>query len=166
MDKSKLILIVGAVLVVVSLGVSIFSVLTMSSAIKKIGTASEATATVETAGEVPISDISEFNLEENMIFQFPSTEDPTKTFTVVLEVGLGVNNKSKEFTVLEEELATKQNILRDRLFKFMGTKSKEDFSTSEGVANLQTEALELVRGLFETEDIVEVYFKNIITQEK
>lgn len=166
MDKSKLILIIGAVLVVVSLGVSIFSVLTMSSAIKKIGTTTEAAVTHEGEAEVPISDISEFNLEENMIFQFPSTEDPTKTFTVVLEVGLGVNNKSKEFVVLEEELLTKQNILRDRLFKFMGAKSKEDFTTPEGVAKLQTEALELVRVLFESEDIVEVYFKNIITQEK
>lgn len=166
MDKSKLILIVGAVLVVVSLGVSVFAVLTMSSAIKKIGTTTEAAATDETAGEVPISDISEFNLEENMIFQFHPAEDPEKTFTVVLEVGLGVNNKSKDYVVLGEELTTKQNILRDRLFKFMGTKKKEDFTTSEGVANLQTEALDLVRTLFETEDIVEVYFKNIITQEK
>lgn len=163
MNKSKLILIVGAVLIVISIVLSTVSVIMVSSALKKVGSVEETKKTDEDK-DIPLSQIKEHNMEESIILTLDAGENSTKKLNVVLDIGFGFDSKNKKTSKAITLLTEKETIIRDRILKLLQTKTAEDFNPNnvKATEQMQEEILKLVSNELETDAIVEVYFSNIL----
>lgn len=163
MNKSKLILIVGAVLIVISIVLSTVSVIMVSSALKKVGSVEETKKTDEDK-DIPLSQIKEHNMEESIILTLDADENSTKKLNVVLDIGFGFDSKNKKTSKAITLLTEKETIIRDRILKLLQTKTAEDFNPNnvKATEQMQEEILKLVSNELETDAIVEVYFSNIL----
>lgn len=161
MDKNKLILIAGTVLIVIALILSAVSVIMTSSVLKKISTSGieETLEAEEEVKKVPISETVPFELTSAMIGTLPSTDEPGKVANVSIEIGFRIEDKKKTEDLLELMTAN-EGIIRDRISKLIATKTLEEYDAPGFTDQFQKEILDLVSTELETELIVEVYFKN------
>ncbi|MBC7958427.1 MAG: flagellar basal body-associated FliL family protein [Vallitaleaceae bacterium] len=163
MEKSKLLVIVGVVLITIALVLSAVSVIMMSSVLKKIGaTTSETEAVAEGEAEVvPISETVPFDFTEPMIATLPSHENSNKVVNLSIEIGFRLK-EGKKTEAMKEHLTENQNVLRDRISKILDTKTMEDYQAHEFKETFQKEILEMAKTELETDLIVEVYFGNTL----
>lgn len=168
MNKSKLILIVGAVLIVISIVLSTVSVIMVSSALKKISSAEKVSGTEKEKDEIPISQIKTYKMTNNIILSLPPDENTKKRLNVVLEISIGFDSKNKSTSKKMTLLTEKEDIIRDSIIKLLQTKTSKDFDPSNamGIEKIQEEILTSLNKELETDAIVKVYFSNILRSYK
>lgn len=161
MDKNKMILIIGTVLIVMALALSAVSLIKISTVLKKVSAVgTEGTAvTAEEAEKVPISETVNFDLTEPMIGTLPSTLDPARYANVSIEIGFRLK-EGKKTEALRTLMTANEKVLRDRISKVLATKTLEEYQEPGFVDAFQLEILELVSKELDTELIVDVYFSN------
>lgn len=161
MDKSKIILIVGAVFIVIALALSTVSVIMMSSVLKQVRGDNEA-ATEEEGEEphIPLSATTNYELSSPVVAVVKSESNPSKTMNKSIEIGFLLNNENKKTPDILELMTTKEGVIRDRISKLIETKSVEDFESNHFTEKLQKEILDLISAELDTDTIVEVYFMN------
>jgi len=162
-DSSKIIMIVGVALVVISMVISILSFLTITS-LKKSLVVSEEEAVVEEGGEVvtPLSEIDIFSFGKDFIFIFEDKEEKVSN-NVVVSINIGYINTEKESEELAATLSSKESIIRDGLESLVKTKSFDDFKTKESLDSLKEEMKAYLQKILGSELIVDVYFNNLLT---
>ncbi len=159
MDKSKLIMIVGAVFIVIALALSTVSVVMMSSLLKQVKGDKEA---VEEEGEVktvPLSQSIYYDLENPIVAVIKSKESGV-TMNKSIEIGFRLDSKNKKAEDIMVLLESSQSLIRDRIGKLIEKKTVEDFEKPNFTVTLQSEILNMVSKEMDTDAIVEVYFKN------
>lgn len=160
MDKSKIILIVGAVFIVIALALSTVSVIMLSSVLKQVK--GEADAATEEEGEMPVIPLSETSSYElsSPVVAVVKSDTEAKTMNKSIEIGFLLNNENKKTPEVLELMANKEGVIRDRISKLIETKSVEDFESNNFTEKLQKEILDLISAELDTDTIVEVYFIN------
>lgn len=157
MDKNKLIIIIGAILISLSIVLSGVSVLMMSSALKKLDGETEELEGEEETVSIPISQQVPFELENSIISTY-SSKTTDKVMNVSLKIGFGLDSENKAHTDVLTLLDVNKGMIRDRIAKLLANKSYE-YMEQDGVEEiLQKEILELVVIELDTDAIVEVYF--------
>lgn len=111
---------------------------------------------------VPISQLEEFNMEENFIFSFEDPENTKKKTSVVFKVGFAIDSKNKGAKDAKSILTDQGQIVKDRISGLLATKSLEDFSDVNQRELVKDELLELVNGLIGNDSVYEVYFINLL----
>lgn len=160
MDKSKLVIIVGTIFIVIALALSTASVIMMSSVLKKVNSNGASAEEEEKKREVPLSKTTNFNLKDPVIGVIKSSKNPNKTMSISIEIGFNLDNSNKKTKDLLELMEEKEGIIRDRISKLIETKDIEYFDSSSATENLQQEILNIISREFETDAIIEVYFNN------
>lgn len=160
MDKSKIILIVGAVFIVIALALSTVSVIMMSSVLKQVSGDAEATQEEGEPQEIPLSMTSNYELSSPVVAVVRSETNSSKTMNKSIEIGFLLNNENKKTPEILELMTTKEGVIRDRISKLIETKSVEDFESNNFTEKLQKEILDLISKELDTDTIVEVYFIN------
>ncbi|PKM95718.1 MAG: hypothetical protein CVU84_02635 [Firmicutes bacterium HGW-Firmicutes-1] len=166
MDKGKIIFIVGAIFIVIALVLSSVSVIMMSSVVKKLNGGTEEEVVAEEGEKViPLSETTNFELKSPVIAILKS-EISDKSMNKSIEIGFRLDNENKKTEGVLELMGANEGIIRDRISKLIETKSVEDFEKPGFTQNLQKEILDLISTAFETDTIVEVYFKNNLGSSK
>lgn len=162
MDKNKLILIIGTVLIVIAVALSAVSVIMTSSVLKKVNAVTAGTEAVVEGDkvEVPISETENFELADPMIGTLPSTENPKTIANVSIEVGFRIEKDKKKTAPLIELMTANEGVIRDRISDLLETKTLEDYEKEGFKEQFQQEILELISKELDTELIVDVYFRN------
>ncbi|PKM49850.1 MAG: hypothetical protein CVV02_13995 [Firmicutes bacterium HGW-Firmicutes-7] len=167
MDKGKLIFIIGAVFIVIALVLSTVSVIMMSSVLKKVnGTGQEVVAAEDEPKILPLSKTTNFELKAPVIAILKSEAASNKSMNKSIEIGFRLDIKNKKTESIIELMGINEGIIRDRISKLIETKSVEDFEGEGFTETLQKEILNLISAEFETDTIVEVYFKNNLGSSK
>lgn len=167
MNKGKLMFIIGAVLIALSILLSTVSVVMVSNALKKIA-ASENPEEEQPVRDIPLSQITQYDLTESIIVSLNYEEGSNRRLNVVLDIGFGFDSKNKQSSKDIALLTEKEAIIRDRILKLLQTKSANDFMPNNimAIKKIQEEILILVSGELDSESIVEVYFSNVLRSER
>ena len=164
--NSKLLTIISLALTGISIIVAILSLIMVMNISKSI---SAPAAQEETAGEdghIPLSETSNFLLEDAIVAVLPSETDPNTTMSVSITVGFRLDNNKEESVDVLALMETNSDIIKDRITKLIKTKSAEFMEEQGSDIKLQTEILELMKLELETDTIVEVYFKDSLQSKK
>lgn len=168
--NNKILMIVGLVLIVVSIGLSAVSLIMLNSTLGKI----EANDPVEAGfvGDrimVPIADQTKHEMSDSIIAVIQNKVDGEVegTLNISLNVGFGIyaeNDKGEAdaevMADIDLKLTENAGYLRDRITKLLAAKDYE-YLTQIGIEELlQEEILEMVAYELDTEAIVQVYFPN------
>lgn len=116
--------------------------------------------------EIPISQLEEFNMEDNFILTFDSIDDPDKTVNVVLKLGFALNKESEGLADAKTALTSQGKIIRDKITNLMVSKNASYFTDQVKLEELKAEILALVQTLIGNDAIIEVYFADKIVAEK
>jgi flagellar basal body-associated protein FliL len=164
MNKSKLILIIGSVLIVISIVLSTVSVIMVSSALKKISSTEQNANTNKEPDEIPITQITTYQMTKNITLTLMPDESTNKRLNVVLEISVGFDSKNKDASKKIAVLTEKEDIIRDSILKLLQTKTPKDFdpSNTESTEKIQQEILTSLSKQLDTDSIVKVYFSNIL----
>lgn len=163
--NNKLLPIISLALTAVSIIVAVFSLITVLNISKNIS-APETEQTEAEAGSVPLTDTTNFLLEDPVIAVLSSTEDAMTTMSVSITVGFRVDNTKKESADVLTLMTDNSDILKDRITKLIKQKTVEDMEEPNSDAMLQAEILELANKELDTDMIVEVYFKDSLQSKK
>lgn len=159
MDKSKIVIIVGTIFIIIALALSAASVVMMSSVLKKVNGNGVATENIENKREVPLSKTTNFNLSDPVIGVVKS-KNTNKTLSLSIEIGFNLDSRNKKTKEILELMEEKEGIIRDRISKLIETKDIEYFESDQSTESLQEEILQLISMEFDTDTIIEVYFNN------
>ena len=158
MEKSKLILIIGAVFIAIALVLSTVSVVMMSSVLKKVDGEKTVIGEEQEKKTVPLSQTMSFQLKEPVLGVLHSKEGSGKTLSVSIEIGFLLDKKNKKTEKVLEVMEDKEGIIRDRISKIIDKKYLEEFQSLGATEVLQSEILETISYELETDTIIEVYF--------
>lgn len=158
MEKSKLILIIGAVFIAIALVLSTVSVIMMSNVLKKVDNKTAVSGEEQERKTVPLSQTMSFQLEEPVLGVLHSKEGSGKTLSVSIEIGFLLDKSNKKTEGILEVMADKEGIIRDRISKILEKKYLEEFQSQGSTEALQNEILEAISYELETDTILEVYF--------
>lgn len=166
--KGGLIPIISLALIVVTLGLSAISLVTVMG-LKNGMAAAEGDAASEEmmTGEISVTDIDTFAFTDNFIFRYQGIDNPKVTNTVVVDVSIGIlttEDTEEDATILKALLASKESIVRDGLETLLTTRKFAEFQTKEGQELIKSEILLYLQEKLVTELIIDVYFNNLITQ--
>ncbi|VDN46313.1 Flagellar protein FliL [Petrocella atlantisensis] len=166
-DKSKIVMMIGVVLIIVSLIFSMISLITIMGISKALRGEEEA-AELEENGppQISVNDIEPFIFSEKFIFIYNDTGNTDKVHNVVVEIGVGILATEKDAAKVLETMTTRETILRDGIETLMKSKSYEDFASAESTDALKNEILLYLQSRLESESIVDVYFNNLLTSSK
>jgi len=166
-DKSKMVMMIGVVLIIVSLIFSMISLITIMGISKALRGEEEA-AELEENGppQISVNDIQPFTFTEKFIFIYKDTGDSGKTHNVVVEIGAGILATEKDAAKVLESMTTRETILRDGIETLMKSKSYEDFVSAESTDAIKKEILLYLQSRLESETIVDIYFNNLLTSSK
>lgn len=156
---------IGLALTVVTLGISVFTLLTVMNMSKKI----EEPEVVEEevmSGEISVLDIDTFQFSNTFTFIFQNPEKEGSTDNVVVDISVGILSTEKDAAVVAETLTSKEVIIRDGLEALVKSRSFSDFATTESIAKLKEEILVYLKERLATEAIVDVYFGNLLTSSR
>ena len=162
-----LIPLITLVLVVVSVGVSAFSLVTVMGLKKSLMVAEEEMQPDIEAGQVSVLEIETFAFTENFVFRYKGLEDPEVTDTVVVDISVGVHSNedtADDALELMALMSSKEAIIRSGLETLMTTVAFEDFKSEEGQALIKADILTYLQERLVTDLIIDVYFTNTITQ--
>lgn len=165
---NKLLVIIVAVLVVVSIGLSAISLITiMSLRNQMVVTTEELVEPGEGVIEqLPLSQIDIFNFSDNFIFTFTIEGEAKRVDNVVCSIAVGLDNKSKKFDDILVQFTDKEKIIRAELEKVIKAKTASDFTDPVKLSELETEVIVFLRTMLDTEVVVDVYFTNVLTSSK
>ncbi len=161
MDKNKLILIIGAVLIVLALALSATSVIMTSNVLKKVsavglGTGEGTTDETTEVEKVPLAETLPFQLADSIIATLNSTEDPDKHMSVSMKIGFRIKDVKKTADLITL-MTDNQGVITDRISKMLKKKTFEEYLTDGFIEQFQNDILVAISEEFDTELIVEVY---------
>jgi flagellar basal body-associated protein FliL len=158
MEKNKLVLIIGGILILISIGLSATSVFMTKTALSYLDGTAEVTD--ESTGEdttVPISQQIHYEFEDSLV-QIYISEDGEKTMSVSLSIGVALDGDNDASTDELETITNNEGILKDRISKLLSNKTFE-YMSQDGVEDkLQDEILIALIEALDSESVVEVYF--------
>lgn len=156
------------VLVVASLGVSVFSLIQVQGAVTAIKDAAvEANKPTPLPGEVPLSEIQTYSLADQFIVIYEDVPNGMK-HTVVCSLTVGIHNTEskeddEEITEVSSTLAANETILHAGLTTHLMTKSYEDFKSAEGQKALREELTTWLQERIGTTVIFDVYINDYVS---
>lgn len=165
-NKSNLILIIVAVLVVIALGLSAVSVVLTSSVLNKIDKVSSDNTSDDDVKSIPITQTIDFEFSDSLIATLLPKTDSNKVANLSIDIGFKLDKENKKTNDIITLLGDNEGYLRDKISKILATKSSEDLQQPGFRENLQQEILTLVRNELDTDTIIQVYFKNFLTSIK
>ncbi|PKM68090.1 MAG: hypothetical protein CVU95_05435 [Firmicutes bacterium HGW-Firmicutes-2] len=165
-DKSKIVMMIGVVLIIVSLIFSMISLITIMG-ISKALRGEEAAAELEENGppQISVNDIEPFTFSEKFIFIY-NDQNSSRVHNVVVEIGVGILKTNRDAGKVLETMTTRETILRDGIETLMKSKTYEDFASADSTSALKNEILAYLQTRLESESIVDVYFNNLLTSSK
>lgn len=164
-----LIPLITLVLVVISIGVSAFSLITVmgvSSSMKEA--AMEAEKPEMVAGQVNVLEIETFDFTNQFILTYTDVVQPDMTHNVVVNISLGLHNTedtADEVATVTSTLTTKETIIRSGLEELLKAKTFDDWNVENQEA-LRSEILTYLQGRLSTNVIIDVYFSNYLTSSR
>lgn len=164
-----LIPLITLVLVVVSIGVSAFSLITVmgvSSSMKEA--AMEAEKPEMVPGEVNVLEIDTFDFTNQFILTYTDVQQADLNHNVVVNISLGLHNTedtAEEVATVTTTLTSKETIIRSGLEDLLKAKTFEDWNV-ENQESLRSEILTYLQGRLSTNVIIEVYFSNYLTSSR
>lgn len=158
MDKTKLIIIIAAVAVVISLGVSVFSVVTLTSALKNISNPN-AVGEEGVLDIVPLDERVEFKIVDPLIAQYTKIDSDgnKRILNISMKVGVSFNTNEKDYDDILALMGKKEDIIRDRISSLLSEKNYDFMLSDESNAIIKREILEILKVSFNTDSIIEVY---------
>lgn len=163
-----LIPLITLVLVVVSVGISAFSLVTVMGLSNSMTMMAEGESKPELEpGTVSVLEIETFAFSENFVFRYKGVDDPDVTDTVVVDISVGVlsnEDTAEDAASLMTLMSSKEDIIRSGLETLMTSESFEDFKTEEGQTLIKEDILNYLQERLVTDLIIDVYFTNTITQ--
>lgn len=163
-----LIPLITLVLVVVSVGLAAFSLVTVMGLKKNLMTTEEEELVEDVEpGQISVLEIETFAFTENFVFRYKGIEDPEVTDTVVVDMSVGVHSNedtAEEAAELMALMSSKEAIIRSGLETLMTTVAFEDFKSEEGQTVIKGDILTYLQERLVTDLIIDVYFTNTITQ--
>lgn len=161
-----LIQLVTLLLVVISIGISAFSMITVVGLKKELTAEIEAEEEEVLAEEVSVTDIDTFAFTEGFTFMYNDVNEPKSNKTVVVDISVGIlSTKETEEEALDlmTLISDNETIVRDGLESLMTMKTFEDFQTEEGQSVIKADIIKYLQKRLETDLIIDVYFNNYIS---
>ncbi|MCR5303748.1 MAG: flagellar basal body-associated FliL family protein [Lachnospiraceae bacterium] len=176
MKKNMLLLIIVALLVVnIALtGIMMFSVLSTSSKTSKLIDGITTALNIETGGEegedaasIPVSSIAVYNIADPMTIllkKVPETEGGDgKDHYCVVSVSLSLNSESPDYkTYGEGDLTSYEALIKDSINSVISGYTMEDARNNQD--QMKAEILEKVRGIFSSDFVLDISFRDIMFQ--
>jgi len=156
------------VLVVASLGVSVFSLIQVQGAVSAIEDAAvEANKPTPLPGEVPLSEIQTYSLADQFIVIYEDVPNGMK-YTVVCSLTVGIHNTEskdddEEVASVASTLAANETILHSGLTTYLMGKSYDDFKTAEGQKVLKEELTTWLQERIGSNVIFDVYINDYVS---
>ena len=174
-EKSKgggggLIPLITLVLVVVSIGVSAFSLITvmgMNSAMKEATMEAEKPEMIP--GEVSVLEIETYAFTDQFIFTYRDAVDTDVNHNVVVNINIGLHNTedtADEVATVTTTLTSKETIIRAGLESMLKAKTFDDWDIAENQEALRGEILTYLQERLATTVIIDVYFNNYLTSSR
>lgn len=154
------------VLVVASLGISVFSLIQIQGAVTAIKTAAEEAAKpAPLPGEVPLSELDTYTFAAQFITIYEDVPNNMKN-TVVCNISIGLHKTEdtmEELTALKATLTEKENIIRSGLEGELFKKTYDDWRTPQAQTNLKEDLTQYLQERLGSNLIIDVYINNYVT---
>ncbi len=153
----------------ITLVVSVFSLMTVmkvSAAVQTIVSGKE--EEVQSADEVPLSEIEIMKFKDKFILSYPDEQDDS-IHNVVVEISFGVRNNddtADDFNTIKTTFEQKEDIVRDGMEALLNSKSYKAFEGSENISAVKADLIEYLSGIFRSKAVVDIYFNNMLTSHR
>lgn len=114
---------------------------------------------------IPLSQLEEFQLEDQFMLIYPKEEDPSESTTVLFSLGFAINKEDEDIQEAKDALTGQGKIIQDNLNTFLLTKDPTYFRNADLQTELKSEIVDRVNALIGNDAIVNVYFKGMIVRD-
>lgn len=162
---SKLLPILNVAFAALALIVSIVVLLQVMGIKSAIANPEDAQAQNVDPSAIPLSQLEEFQLEDQFMLTYPKEEDPSESTTVLFSLGFAINIEDENAQAARDALTGQGKIIQDNLNTWLLTKDASYFRNADLQAELKTEIVERVNTLVGNQAIVNVFFKGMIIRD-
>lgn len=163
MDKGKLLMIVNVAVSFIMVIAFIFMTLSMNSVVKALKTDGQAASNSDKVG-IPKEQLEIVSLPDPMTINVLSDGEDAESHVLRISILIGLNTKAKDYAKISEQVQEKIGIIPGIVSKVVRKKNIEQIKEEDSQDVLAEEILSVLKKEFNTESIVNVYFKEYFYQ--
>jgi len=164
MEKNKMLIIINIAFTTILLIVFIFMMINMNKTIKTLTQTDGSETALEESGIVQPEDIEIYEMQEDQLLKIYSKNDANDSHALSIKIAFGLNIKDKDYKKIKEDLDKNSVRYSSAIVDYLVVKSYEEIERSDSKILLQEEVLQLLREKYNTNALVEVYFKRFYPQ--